>query len=144
MAVGTVLKAAREQRGWSQRELARQSGVSVSYISMLERGERNRVSADILQQIARVLGLTIDALLSDVDAGPDISKPPLELWAALHWPEKLTREMTEDWLDYSEAERLEFVRDAQALYAQQQAIQAKAQRKRPPAKSNTPGVATAP
>jgi len=50
------IRAARKERGVSQRELARALGVAQSTLSRIERGER-RVSVDLLIEIARTLGV---------------------------------------------------------------------------------------
>ena len=50
------IRAARKERGVSQRELARALGVAQSTLSRMERGER-RVSVDRLIAIARALGV---------------------------------------------------------------------------------------
>ena len=55
------LTAARLAMGMSQRELARQAGVSPSVISSAERGI-NRMQIDTWQKVAQVLGTTVDRL----------------------------------------------------------------------------------
>ena len=54
--VAVRIRAARQGRGISQRELARAVGVAQSTLSRIERGER-RVSVDRLIAIARALGV---------------------------------------------------------------------------------------
>lgn len=54
--VSVRIRAARKDRGVSQRELARALGVAQSTLSRIERGER-RVSVDRLVAIARALGV---------------------------------------------------------------------------------------
>lgn len=46
----------REQKGWSQAELARRAGVAQSMISRLERGQLQSVHLPTLEKLARVLG----------------------------------------------------------------------------------------
>ena len=60
--VGPNLKQQRERRGLSQQELAYGAGLSVSYISMLERGER-LPPLDTLEKLAGVLKVRAIALL---------------------------------------------------------------------------------
>jgi DNA-binding XRE family transcriptional regulator len=55
---GDIIRAAREKRGLTQKELADRSGVSQVSISFIERGVVN-VSVLTLENIARVLGLTV-------------------------------------------------------------------------------------
>jgi len=54
---GSRIAEARRARGWSLRKLARESGVSVSFLSSLERGLAN-ASLGTLHRIARALGTT--------------------------------------------------------------------------------------
>jgi transcriptional regulator with XRE-family HTH domain len=56
------LKALREERGWSQRELSRHCGLSLSAINFYERGEVEP-SAKHLKKMAEVLGVSTDYLL---------------------------------------------------------------------------------
>ena len=55
--VGSRIARARRAKGWSLRRLARESGVSVSFLSSLERGLANG-SLGTLHRIARALGTT--------------------------------------------------------------------------------------
>ena len=57
------LKTQRTKRGLTQEEVANKAGVSVSYISMLERGSRCP-PLDTLETLAAALGTTPIALLS--------------------------------------------------------------------------------
>ncbi len=45
----------REQRGWSQAELAKRSGVSVVALNRLEKGRTKGVTFDTLDRLARAL-----------------------------------------------------------------------------------------
>ena len=56
------LRAALDCRGWSQAELARNSEVSVGYVSMVLRGLR-KPSLAIAAQFARALGVSLDWLV---------------------------------------------------------------------------------
>ena len=78
--IGARVKAEREQRGWTQRDLAAHSGVNQSYISQLERGERKRAGAEILQRIAHAFDLTIDGLMNEV-VSEDLPFPTATLLA---------------------------------------------------------------
>ncbi len=59
--IGSYIRAQRESAQVSLRQLAKQAGVSNPYLSQVERGLR-RPSADILQQIARGLQISAEAL----------------------------------------------------------------------------------
>jgi transcriptional regulator with XRE-family HTH domain len=58
---GETLLEARKRKGWEQEFAAAKLGVSQSYLSLLERGER-RVSAALQRKAARVYGLSATAL----------------------------------------------------------------------------------
>ena len=70
-ADGASLAALRLQHGWSQAELARQSGTSQSYIGRLETGGIDPKLSTV-RKIAMVLGVPVtalvDALTSEVQA----------------------------------------------------------------------------
>ena len=60
-SIGEYIKEQREQAKISLRQLADQAGVSNPYLSQIERGLR-KPSADILQQIAKGLRISAEAL----------------------------------------------------------------------------------
>jgi len=76
-AIGAYIRDQREQAKISLRQLAQAAGVSNPYLSQIERGLR-RPSADILQQIAKGLRISAEALyveagiLEDRPAGPAV------------------------------------------------------------------------
>jgi transcriptional regulator with XRE-family HTH domain len=72
-AIGSYIREQREQAKISLRQLAQAAGVSNPYLSQIERGPR-RPSADILQQIARGLRISAEALY--VQAGFLEDRPP--------------------------------------------------------------------
>ena len=74
--VGPRLRAHREQRGLSLRELARRLGVSPSAISQIETG-KSRPSVSTLYSIVTELGMSLDELF-----GAAKPKPPAEPPAA--------------------------------------------------------------
>jgi transcriptional regulator with XRE-family HTH domain len=61
--LGGRIKAAREQGGLTQNELAARAGVSRIYIAKLEGGDRQSPSLPVLDRIAKVLGVTLVDLL---------------------------------------------------------------------------------
>jgi len=61
--LGQRIKQARERKGWSQRELARQAGVRHAIISELETGKKTDTIGIILKRLARALGTSVDYLL---------------------------------------------------------------------------------
>jgi transcriptional regulator with XRE-family HTH domain len=76
-AIGAYIREQREQAKISLRQLAQAAGVSNPYLSQIERGLR-RPSADILQQIARGLRISAEALyvqagfLEEPGSGPGV------------------------------------------------------------------------
>jgi transcriptional regulator with XRE-family HTH domain len=60
-SIGDYIREQREQAKISMRQLAQQAGVSNPYLSQIERGLR-KPSADILQQIAKGLRISAEAL----------------------------------------------------------------------------------
>lgn len=59
-SIGPTIRKARENSEMTQAELARNAGVSISYISMIERGERN-APIETLASIAWALDLDVVA-----------------------------------------------------------------------------------
>ena len=63
---GQRVRALREHRGLSQEALADQSGLHRTYISSIERGQRN-VGLDNVLRIASALGVPASALFEETD-----------------------------------------------------------------------------
>jgi transcriptional regulator with XRE-family HTH domain len=72
-SIGDYIREQREQARISMRQLAQAAGVSNPYLSQIERGLR-KPSADILQQIAKGLRISAEALY--VQAGILEDRPP--------------------------------------------------------------------
>jgi transcriptional regulator with XRE-family HTH domain len=89
--LGQSIRAVREQRGLSLRELARRVDVSPSFISQVELGKANP-SVGTLYSIVSVLGTTLDDLIggpggrSAGDAGPELVDAALTDGASDAWP----------------------------------------------------------
>ncbi len=62
--VGKVLKRLREEKGLTQVQLCERARVTQSYLAMLESGERENPSLDVLQRLAQALRVRLEALLS--------------------------------------------------------------------------------
>jgi XRE family aerobic/anaerobic benzoate catabolism transcriptional regulator len=62
-SVGAAVRARREQKGWSRRELAETSGVSERFLAQLETGDGN-ISLRRFAEVAHSLGTTPAALLA--------------------------------------------------------------------------------
>ncbi|AGZ43638.1 helix-turn-helix domain-containing protein [Actinoplanes friuliensis DSM 7358] len=64
-AIGIVLRRLRLQQGRTLQDVAEAAGVSLAYLSEIERG-RKEVSSEILAGICRALGLPLTDLLEQV------------------------------------------------------------------------------
>ncbi|WP_198346329.1 MULTISPECIES: helix-turn-helix domain-containing protein [Nocardioides] len=82
--VGAALRAVRETRGLSLREVARRVGVSPSFVSQVETGKANP-SVGTLYALVGVLGTSLDDLMNgDL---PVVAKPtPGESWPPVEVP----------------------------------------------------------
>jgi XRE family aerobic/anaerobic benzoate catabolism transcriptional regulator len=67
--VGAAVRAHRERRGWSRRELAGHCGVSERFLAQLETGSGN-ISLRRFADVAHALGTHPSALLASADAPP--------------------------------------------------------------------------
>lgn len=66
-AIGTVLRRLRQSQGRTLQDVARAAGVSMPYLSEIERG-RKEASSEILAGICRALGIDLPELLDQVRA----------------------------------------------------------------------------
>lgn len=79
MKIGEIIKKYRKEHGLSLRDFSRISGVSNSYLSMLESGRSPRSDRPIvptltkLNQIAAAMGISVNELISDI-GGVTVSK----------------------------------------------------------------------
>lgn len=71
--VGPRLRAARQARGWTLDELARQAGISASTLSRLESGKR-QASLELLLPVTRRLGIRVDDLLPAESVDPRVRR----------------------------------------------------------------------
>jgi transcriptional regulator with XRE-family HTH domain len=62
MTLGVKLKALREGRGWSQRELSRRAGVRQTLLSELETGKKTDTTGANLRHLAEALHVSVDYL----------------------------------------------------------------------------------
>jgi transcriptional regulator with XRE-family HTH domain len=61
---GQLLRKARLEKGLTQKELGKKVGVSESYISLLERGIRERCPPELLKDIAKALEPEVNSILT--------------------------------------------------------------------------------
>jgi XRE family transcriptional regulator of biofilm formation len=58
-----MLRRMREDKGWTQRDLAKVAKVTPGYVAQLEMGVRKNPSLEILKRLAKALGVPVTALL---------------------------------------------------------------------------------
>lgn len=66
IALGLSIKSARENKKWSQEELAEKADIHTSYIGQIERGLRYP-SLKVLFRIADAMNLKISDLFTNID-----------------------------------------------------------------------------
>ena len=70
---GKLVRRLRQERGYSQEEFSFRVGLHQTYVSSVERGERN-VTIGTADRIAKALGTTMAELFGELErrpAGPD-------------------------------------------------------------------------
>jgi transcriptional regulator with XRE-family HTH domain len=82
MALGTRIRARRTELGWTQDDLAQKAGISKGFLSDLENGKRG-TGADTLLDLARVLGLSLDFLMTGAPAAEQELQQEIEIPGAL-------------------------------------------------------------
>ncbi|MFA4796148.1 helix-turn-helix domain-containing protein [Leptospira kirschneri] len=70
-ALAKNLKLYRKKKNWSQTELAKNAGTTLTHINRLETGKSNP-SIEIVQKIALALEVSIDDLVSEKDNSKEI------------------------------------------------------------------------
>lgn len=69
--LGMRIRFLRKEIGWSQEDLALESGVNKNYICDLENGRRNP-SLEILEKIANALKITLSELFRGIETIPGL------------------------------------------------------------------------
>jgi transcriptional regulator with XRE-family HTH domain len=67
---GELVRRLRTDRGYSQEEFSFRVGLHQTYVSSVERGERN-VTIGTADRIARALGTTLSDLFEELERRPD-------------------------------------------------------------------------
>lgn len=67
---GATVAGARRERGWTQEDLAERLGISVSHVSLLERGAR-MPSYPMVVRVSDALGFSLDAATGRTQARRD-------------------------------------------------------------------------
>ena len=91
--LGEWIRLQREQRGWSQSELARRAGLSATAINLLESNRRRQPQSDTAQKLARAFDLSVEEMYRAAygETIPDGSDAELrEQWERLpNWQKRL-------------------------------------------------------
>jgi transcriptional regulator with XRE-family HTH domain len=85
--LGNTIKLCRSRRGLSQGELAREVGLSVSYLSLIEQGKRTP-NLEILEAVAKGLKIPLNVLVflaSDKAELAEIDEAIAEKLSLLAW-----------------------------------------------------------
>ncbi len=69
---GELVRRLRQEGGYSQEEFSYRAGLHQTYVSSVERGERN-VTIGTADKIARALGTTLAGMFSELERGSDRS-----------------------------------------------------------------------
>ena len=86
---GNRVRALREERGWSQEQLARLAGVPGSWLSMVELGVSDQPSAESLSRLADAFGISVHTLATG-EVVPGGAEPPP---GAVRLPAELANEL---------------------------------------------------
>lgn len=70
MDVGSLIKQARLEKGYTQEELADKVGVQKSAVAKWENGRVSEIKRSNLKKISEVLGLNPNRLLGDIERDP--------------------------------------------------------------------------
>ncbi|HEX8385602.1 MAG TPA: helix-turn-helix transcriptional regulator [Rubricoccaceae bacterium] len=70
LRLGAAVRTRRRALGLSQEGLAERADIHMTYVGMVERGERNPTYTNVLR-IARGLGCTMSALVEGLDGGEE-------------------------------------------------------------------------
>jgi transcriptional regulator with XRE-family HTH domain len=65
MNIGTKVRVKREEKGYTQSELAKRTGLTQATISRLESGEVRQLKSEAVKSLARALGVSVDFLVGD-------------------------------------------------------------------------------
>ncbi|CAM3854046.1 helix-turn-helix domain-containing protein [Mesobacillus thioparans] len=84
--LGQELRRLRKERGLRLEDVANGTGITLQYLSMLEKGARKSVSFEIMADISRFYGVPLDyfaAFLKKEDSEP-LTDVEIMLWQAIN------------------------------------------------------------
>ena len=73
---GQRVITARDQQGWTRRELAKRAGLHEQHLANVERGNRFRIEAETIIKLARALNCSTDYLMGLTDDPTPPTKRP--------------------------------------------------------------------
>ena len=79
---GQRVVTARDQQGWTRRELAKRAGLHEQHLAKVERGERYRIEGDTICKLADALSVSTDYLLGRTEEPAPTPKRPRPCKAA--------------------------------------------------------------
>lgn len=79
--MGMRIKALRKEKKYTLKQLAEESGLSIGFLSQLERG-MSSIAVDSLARIAAILGVSLSTFFSDSQV---VSADPVSHSTELHW-----------------------------------------------------------
>ena len=80
--IGERLRSYRNQKGWSQEELAEQAGLHPTYIGQLERGEKN-ATLDSISKVALALNISLSQLFESISLSSDTTNIPSRCYSII-------------------------------------------------------------
>lgn len=80
--IGERLRSYRNQKGWSQEELAERAGVHPTYIGQLERGEKN-ATLDSISKVAVALNISLSQLFENISLSPNSTNIPSQCYSII-------------------------------------------------------------
>src|SRR5712691_9158935 len=92
---GDRIKDVRDEKGWTQDELAQKAGISKGFLSDVENNKRN-VSAENALKIADALGVSLDFLMRGQQGKEEAARQPVSI------PSELSQAAEEFKWSYSE------------------------------------------
>ncbi|MDJ0769437.1 MAG: helix-turn-helix transcriptional regulator [Ilumatobacter sp.] len=100
--LGAFIRSQRERAEMSVRRLAELADVSNPYLSQIERGLR-KPSAEILQQVANALRISVETLYVRAGILPDLDRPTSTVPEAIEHDDELSAEQKQALLNVYES-----------------------------------------
>lgn len=84
-----AVRRLRIERGWSQGQLAQRAGLTQGHISIIEKGEREKIRGDTAARLASAFSISLDEFMAEVYEG----SPPEAFQEQLSIEEDLLRQI---------------------------------------------------